>query len=161
MMLAANLELTKWVHQESSQNQSSNQDLLEVNTIQNLNQNHQSISHNNLVELVEPDLNFIFLWQILTIVKMIGTEKADKCLNFHTFPKDAHHQKFIKEKKQTHLMIKSHSKEDQVHQQTYCKLKCINKDTKNLNKSIKKKLKQPRLNWTSAFNWRIIKTTTN
>ncbi len=42
--------------------------------------------------------NFTFLSQTL-IRKMNGIVKVDKCLNYHTFQKENHHQKYTKANK--------------------------------------------------------------
>ena len=132
-----------------------------MNIILNLNRNPQLTNHNNMVELEVPDQSFIFRSRITTIVKMIGIVKVEKCHNFPTFQNEDHHQKYIKENKLTHLMIKFHSKEEPIQQLIFFKLKFINRVIKNLSKSIRKKPNSLKLNLINVFSLKIIKITTN
>ena len=132
-----------------------------MNIILNLNRNPQLTNHNNMVELEVPDQSFIFRSRITTIVKMIGIVKVDKCHNFLTFQNEDHHQRYIKERKLIHLMIKFHSKEEPIQQPISFKLKFTNRVIKNLRKNIRKKPNLLKLNLINVFSLKIIKITTN
>lgn len=161
MMLVVNLELTRSVLQGSSQRLNWDQDHLVVNTILNSNQNLQWINLNNLVELEVPGQSFISQSQIIMLARMTGIVKVDKCHNFHTFQNEDLLLRYIKERKQIHLMIRFLSKEEPILQLISFKLKSIKKVIKNWNKSTKKKPNLLKQNWTNVSNLKIMKTTTN
>lgn len=161
MMLAVNLESTRSVLQGSSQRLNWDQDHLVVNITLNSNQNLQWINLNNLVELEVLGQSFISQSQIILVAKMTGIVKVDKCHNFHTFQNEDLLQRYTKVKKRIPLMTRFLSKEEPILQLISFRLKSIKKVIKNWNKSIKKKHNLLKQNWTSVFNLKIIKTTTN
>ena len=160
-MLAVNLESTRSVLQGSSRKLNWDPDHWVVNITLNSSQNPPWINLSNLVELEAPDQSFISQCQIIIFVKMTGIVKVDKCHNFPTFPNEDHLQKYIKARKQIHLMIRFHSREEQILRLISFRLKFIKKVIKNLNKSTKKKPNLLRQNWTSVSSLKIMKTTTN
>lgn len=156
-----NLESTRSVLQGSSQRLNWDQGHLVVNTTLNSNQNLQWINLNNLVESEVPGQSFISQSQIIMLARMTGIVKVDKCHNFHTFQNEDLLQRYIKVKKRIPLMTRFLSKEEPILQLISFRLKSIKKVIKNWKKSTKKKHNLLKQNWTSVFNLKIIKTTTN
>lgn len=78
-----------------------------------------------------PGQSFISQSQIIMLARMTGIVKVDKCHNFHTFQNEDLLLRYIKERKQIHLMIRFLSKEEPILQLISFKLKSIKKVIKN------------------------------
>jgi hypothetical protein len=93
--------------------------------------------------------------------KMSGTEKADKCLNSHTFPSVNRLQNSTRVRTQTQWTTRSPSKALWAGPRTSFKPRSTNKATRNSNKSTKSRPRSPKTNSTNESSWRTTRITTS